>query len=257
MISYLGWLVQFSPAAGRAGRCRQMSLCVGSTRCVLARQPEVLAPSPRVRRAFSPRGGQPRQPEVRVASPRVRPAFSLRGERPGQPGACVHSPPGAARLFLLRRVARAARGLAPSTRACRAFSLRGPSARRRSGLRKSSDRNRGLFAAWVGVASLGLSLPLPLPLPPTSSGDGAALLWSFSVPLFCEPPAVCSGPSIFLSLSHSLKKSPSDCSQGLLAGPYPKECRRLLSAPPPPLCSPPLAGGGCGRLGYFSAGSCF
>ena len=36
MISYLGSLVQFSPAAGRAGRCRQMSLCVGSTRRVPA-----------------------------------------------------------------------------------------------------------------------------------------------------------------------------------------------------------------------------
>ena len=36
MISYLGSLVQFSPAAGRAGRCRQMLLCVGSTRRVLA-----------------------------------------------------------------------------------------------------------------------------------------------------------------------------------------------------------------------------
>ena len=31
MISYLGSLVQFSPAAGRAGRCRQISLCVGNT----------------------------------------------------------------------------------------------------------------------------------------------------------------------------------------------------------------------------------
>ena len=31
MLSYLGSLVQFSPAAGRAGRCRQTSLCVGST----------------------------------------------------------------------------------------------------------------------------------------------------------------------------------------------------------------------------------
>ena len=31
MISYLGSLVQFSPAAGRAGLCRQISLCVGST----------------------------------------------------------------------------------------------------------------------------------------------------------------------------------------------------------------------------------
>ena len=40
VVSYLGSLVQFSPAAGRAGRCRQMSLCVGSTRRVLAGQPE-------------------------------------------------------------------------------------------------------------------------------------------------------------------------------------------------------------------------
>ena len=36
MISYLGSLVQFSPATGREGRCRQMSLCVGSTHCVPA-----------------------------------------------------------------------------------------------------------------------------------------------------------------------------------------------------------------------------
>ena len=42
----LGSLVQFSPAAGREGRCRQMSMCVRSTRRVLARQPAVLAPSP-------------------------------------------------------------------------------------------------------------------------------------------------------------------------------------------------------------------
>ena len=36
MISYLGSLVQFSPAMGRAGRCRQISLCVDSTRRVPA-----------------------------------------------------------------------------------------------------------------------------------------------------------------------------------------------------------------------------
>ena len=36
MVSYLGWLVQFSPATGRAGRCRQISLCVGSTHSVPA-----------------------------------------------------------------------------------------------------------------------------------------------------------------------------------------------------------------------------
>ena len=36
MISYLGSLVQFSPATGREGRCRQILLCVGSTRRVPA-----------------------------------------------------------------------------------------------------------------------------------------------------------------------------------------------------------------------------
>ena len=101
------------------------------------------------------------------------------------------------------------------------------------------EKTGGLFAGWEGVASLGLSLPLSLPLASYLQRDGTALLWSFSFPLFCEPPAVCSGWSIFLSLSHSLKKSPTGCSQGLLAGPHPKQCRRLLSAPPPPLRSAP------------------
>ena len=36
MIDYLGSLVQFSPATGRAGRCRQISLCAGSTHSVPA-----------------------------------------------------------------------------------------------------------------------------------------------------------------------------------------------------------------------------
>ena len=36
MISYLRSLVQFSPAAGRAGRCRQIPLCGGRTRRVPA-----------------------------------------------------------------------------------------------------------------------------------------------------------------------------------------------------------------------------
>ena len=59
MISYLGSLVQFSPAAGRAGLCRQMSPCVGSSRHVLAKQPAVLGTSPRVLRTFSLRGEGP------------------------------------------------------------------------------------------------------------------------------------------------------------------------------------------------------
>ena len=85
MISYLGSLVRFSPAAGRAGRCRQMSPCVGSTRPVLARKPAVLAPSPQVLRAFSLRGERLRRPEVCPLSPWVRRAFSLRSEWRGQP----------------------------------------------------------------------------------------------------------------------------------------------------------------------------
>ena len=116
----------------------------------------------------------------------------------------------------------AARGLAPSPQAGCVFSLRGPSARRRSGLRKSLDRNRGLFAGWEGVASLGLSLPLsPPPAAYLQRGWGGSSLEFLSLFVLRTAGGV-SGRSIFLSLSHSLKKAPSDCSQGLLAGPYPK-----------------------------------
>ena len=84
-------------------------------------------------------------------SPQMRCAFSLRGERPGQPEAWVTSP-----------------------RVRWAFSLCGPSAHLQLRLRKSSDRNRGLFAGWEEVASLGLSLPLSPPrclLPPAGMGQ--------------------------------------------------------------------------------------
>ena len=72
MISYLGSLVQFSPGAGRAWRCRQMSLCVGSTRRVLGKQPAVLGASPLVLRAFSLRGERLGWPEVCARSSRMR-----------------------------------------------------------------------------------------------------------------------------------------------------------------------------------------
>ena len=81
MISYLGSLVQFSPAAGRAGRCRQMSLCVGSTRRVLDRQPAVLAPSPRVRHAFSLRSEQPGSQRFGALSTGVPRLFPPRPQR--------------------------------------------------------------------------------------------------------------------------------------------------------------------------------
>ena len=94
-------------------------------------------------------------------------------------------------------------------------------------------------------------VPFPSPLPSTSSGDGPALLWSFSVPLFCEPQAVCSGQLIFSLAVPQFKRARSSCSQGLRAGPYPKQCHPLLSV------LPPLAGGGCGRLGDFLLGVAF
>ena len=178
MISYLGSLVQFSPAAGRAGRWRQMSPCMGSTRRVLAGQPAVLGASPRV----------------------------------------LRTPPAP------QRAARAARGLAHSPLVRCAFSLRGPSARRRSGPRKSSDRNRGLFAGWQGAASLGLSLPLA---PPPASYLQRG--WGGSSLEFLSPFVLRTAGGVFRPFNFSLavpqfKKSPSDCSQGLLAGPYPKQC---------------------------------
>ena len=169
MISYLGSLVQFSPAAGRAGRGRQMSLCVGSTRRVLARQPAVLAPSPR----------------------------------------------GMVRVFPLLRAARAARGLAPSPRARCAFSLRGPSARGQSGLRTSLDRNRGLFAVWEGVASLGLSLPLAPPPASFLQRGGAGSSLGFLSPFVLRTAGGVFRPVNSSLLSHSLKKA----SLRLLSGP--------------------------------------
>ena len=124
-------------------------------------------------------------------------------------------------------------------------------------LRKSLDRTREPVCSLGGGGFSGAEFaPFPSPLPPTSSGDGPALLWSFSVPLFCEPPVVCSGWLIFSLSIPQIKRASSDCSQGLRAGPYPKQCRPLLSVlllSVPPL----LVGGGCRRLGYFSAGSCF
>ena len=182
MISYLylGSLAQFSPGAGRAGRCRQLSLCVGSTGRILAGHPEAWR--------------------------------SLHGRA---------APP-------------------PST----------ASASRRLGLRESSDRNRSLFARWEEVASLGLSFPLA---PPPAS----YLQWGWcgSSLEFLSPFVLRTAGGVFRPVNFSLalpqfKKNPSDCSQGPLAGPHPKERRRLLSVPPP------LAGGRCGHLGHFSAGSC-
>ena len=105
---------------------------------------------------------------------------------------------GAAHLFPLQRAAQTARGLAHSPRVRCAFSLCSPCARHRSGLRKSLDRDRGPVCSVGGGGFSGAEFaPFPSPLPPSSSGDEPALLCNFSVPLFCEPPVVCSGQLIF------------------------------------------------------------
>ena len=175
MISYLGSLVQFSPAAGRAGHCRQMSLCVGSTHRVLARQPEVLAASLRLRRAFSPPRGA---------------AQAARGSGALSPGRGA-SFPSAASGPGSQRLARTLPGCGapfPSVAPARA-------AGRVSG---SLQIGPGPVCRVGGDGFSGAEFaPFPSPLPPTSSGDGAALLRSFSVPLFYEPPAVCSAGQFF------------------------------------------------------------
>ena len=104
--------------------------------------------------------------------------------------------------------------------------------------------------------------PFPSPLPPAGGGpvcSRLALLWDRSVlPLFCNQAGSVFRPVDFLSLSlatpqfkllsHvSSLRLPSGLS-GLVLTLSDAAC--FLSVPPP------LAGGGCGRLGYFSAASC-
>ena len=180
MVSYLGSLVQFSPATGRAGRCRQISsLRVGRTPRVPATLGlprtgvSVLSPATLLRLPAALHGAGPALSAVPIFGYSTKARIRLRlhfvfspPQRFRQPGAWALSP-----------LARCA------------FSLRGPSARRRSGLRKSLDRNREPVCSVGGGGFSGAEFALfPSPLPPTSSGDGPALLCSFSVPLFCEPP---------------------------------------------------------------------
>ena len=122
-------------------------------------------------------------------------------------------------------------------------------------LRRSLIRNWRPVCRAVGAVVLGAEpAPFPSCLPPASAGLGR------SCELFsglARSLAVCSGRLIF-SLSFAVpqfklvtQKLPPIVLRALRPGPYPKQCRLLLSVPPP------LAGGGCRPLGYFSAGSCF
>ena len=143
-------------------------------------------PLPGAARLFTPRR-QAQAARGPAHFPRMQHTFSVRSQRLRQPEACRHSP-----------------------RVWRAFSLRGPSAHRRSGLRKSLARTRGPVCSLGGGGFSGAEFaPFPSPLPPSSSRDGPALPWSFSVPLFCEPPAVCYSRLIFSLAIPQFKKAPS------------------------------------------------
>ena len=96
----------------------------------------------------------------------------------------------------------------------------------------------------------GAVCPFPLPLPPSSSGDGAVLFWSFSVPLFCEPPAVWSGRLIF-PCSPSLIKLPPTALRAF--GPVLTLSNAFRSSP---FC-PHLLVAGVGIWGTFLLGVAF
>ena len=146
--------------------------------------------------------------------------------------------------------ARAARGLALSPRVRRAFSLRGPSA--------PQVGSQGVFRQEPGpvcrVGGGGFSgaefapFPSPCLLPPAGMGQ---LFSGVSQSLSFANRRQCVRTSQFFLALPQFKKAPSDCSQGLLAGPYPKQCRPLLSV------LPPLAGGNAGVWGTFLLGVAF
>ena len=124
-------------------------------------------------------------------------------------------------------------------------------------------RNWRPVCSAVGAAVLGAKpAPFPSPLPPASSGGWAGPQPASSSlellsPFVLKTAGSVSGPvnSLCLLLSYSLScyltLAPSNCPQGIRAGPYPEQCRR--SSP----FRPRLLVVDAGRLGYFSAGSCF
>ena len=116
------------------------------------------------------------------APPQAWCAFSLRGVLPGQPE--VWRPLyGCAAPFPSAAPARTAGGVSGSL----------------WGLRKSLDRNRGLFAGWEGVASLGLSLPLS---PPPASFLQRG--WGGSSLEFLSPFVLRTAGGVFRPLNFSL-----------------------------------------------------
>ena len=171
MISYLGSLVQFSPATGRAGRCRQHCVWVALS-------------------VFLATLGLPRSRVSVLSLPTLlRLPAALYGAGPALRAVPVFGYSTKARIRLclrfvpsLARAAQAARGLtsALSLGATRPFPSEAPasvSARPGWVPAACAEKTGGRFAVWEGVPSLGLSLPLSPPsclLPPAGMGRSAA-----------------------------------------------------------------------------------
>ena len=170
MISYLGSLVQFSPVAGRAGRCRQTSLCVGSTPRVPATLGlprigvSVLSPSTLLRLPAALYGAGPALSAVPVFRCSTKARIRLRLRVVSSPASALQAARGlgalslgVARLFPPRRAARAVRGLgALSQGVARLFPPQ-----------RVAQAARGLDAPSLGAARL--FPPWPQRVPPVWS----------------------------------------------------------------------------------------
>ena len=131
-----------------------------------------------------------------------------------------------------------------SPRMRRAFSLHGPSAHHRSGLRKSLDR-------WDGVASLGLSLPLsPPPASYLQWGWGGSSL-EFLIPFVLQTAGGVFWLVNFPLLSHSLKELPPTA----LRAPWPVHTLRNAAGSSP--FRPLLLVAGASVWGTFLLGVAF
>ena len=174
VISYLGSLAQFSPVAGRAGRCRQISLCVGSTPHVPATLGLPLLTGVCAFPVYTAQA-----PGCSIWSgPCVECGSSFRVLHQSAdsvvPAFCAFPGLSGSRSQRLGRALAGCGAPFPSVAPARAT---------KSGLRKSLDRNQGPVCSVGGGGFSGAEFaPFPSPLPPTSSGHGPALLWSFSVP---------------------------------------------------------------------------
>ena len=173
MISYLGSLVQFSPATGRVGRCRQISLCVGSTHSVPATLGlphtgvSVLSPSTLLRLPAALCGAGPVLSAVPVFRSSTKARIRLHLRVVSSPASAVQVARG---LGALSQDAACGRGLgAVSPRAERLFPPR-PQRAPQVGSQEVFRQELGPVC-WVGGGGFSGAefAPFPSPLPPASS----------------------------------------------------------------------------------------